>query len=118
MKQIFHESSDSIQMPVVAGALLLTVIGAVYIAQSLRGRQALLFLLGGAAGIILYHACIHVRRGHAVGWRLCLGDALCHRQRKRTNGRNARGFYCRVRIGNRPRIVVVASSVLEGGLVA
>lgn len=42
------------------------VTGAIYIAQTVRGRQALLFLLGGAAGVILYHAAF----GFTSAWRV------------------------------------------------
>jgi hypothetical protein len=70
MQDLAVERPDLIQVPPVAGAGLLFVIGAMYIAQTVHGRQALLFLLGGLAGVILYHAAF----GFTSAWRVFISD--------------------------------------------
>src|SRR5579862_419400 len=48
---------------VVAGALI--AAAAAYLALAVNGRQSLLFLVGAAAGVILYHAAF----GFTSSWR-------------------------------------------------
>ena len=55
---------------VVAPALMLAVGGALYLGRAFDGRQAALFLLGGALGLVLYHAAF----GFASSWRAFLAD--------------------------------------------
>ena len=45
-------------------------IGAVYLASALNWRQAALFLVGGAAGVVLYHAAF----GFTSAWRVFIAD--------------------------------------------
>jgi uncharacterized membrane protein YedE/YeeE len=52
----------------LAGLLLLG--GAAYVSGTVSGRFAALYLLGGALGLVLYHAAF----GFTAGWRLFLAD--------------------------------------------
>ncbi len=58
-------SSPRINWPVVLSALLILVGGAVYIGNLVPGGKPLLYLLGGAMGLALYHAAF----GFTAGWR-------------------------------------------------
>ncbi len=55
---------------VVAPALVLVFGGAFYLIQAYDGRQAMLYLLGGALGLVLYRAAF----GFASSWRAFLSD--------------------------------------------
>ncbi|WP_286787711.1 MULTISPECIES: YeeE/YedE family protein [unclassified Pseudomonas] len=57
-----------ITTPVVA--LGLVVLGAVFLDMAVSGRQALLFILGGALGLTLYHAAF----GFTSAWRVFIRD--------------------------------------------
>jgi uncharacterized membrane protein YedE/YeeE len=59
-------STSNIQLKAVIPALLVLAAGALYIAQTVKGRQSLLFLLGALAGLILYHAAF----GFTSSWRV------------------------------------------------
>ncbi len=63
-------SAKPIQTPAVVPAVLLLIAGAIYIAQTVKGRQALLFLLGAMAGLVLYHAAF----GFTSAWRVFITD--------------------------------------------
>ncbi|WP_241665382.1 YeeE/YedE family protein [Teichococcus oryzae] len=58
------------QNTVVAGALLLLLGGMVWLGQAVDGRQAALYLLGGALGLVLYHAAF----GFTSAWRVFIAD--------------------------------------------
>ncbi|MGF1628412.1 MAG: YeeE/YedE family protein [Kiloniellaceae bacterium] len=65
--------SNPLQRPdwrVAAPALLLLAVGAVYIAGATGAKLAWLFLLGGALGLVLYHAAF----GFASAWRVFLAE--------------------------------------------
>lgn len=51
-------------------ALLLMLAGALFLAQAVSGRQALLFLVGGALGLTLYHAAF----GFTSAWRVFIRE--------------------------------------------
>ncbi len=55
---------------VVAAAGVLLIGGALYAAQGYGGRQASLYLLGGALGLVLYHAAF----GFSSTWRVFFSD--------------------------------------------
>jgi uncharacterized membrane protein YedE/YeeE len=55
---------------VVAAAAVLLIGGALYVAGDAGGRQAALYLLGGALGLVLYHAAF----GFSSTWRIFLSD--------------------------------------------
>jgi len=61
---------SDIQLKAVLPALLLMLSLAAYITQTVRGRQAWLFLLGAAAGVVLYHAAF----GFTSSWRVFITD--------------------------------------------
>jgi hypothetical protein len=66
-------SSNLLQRPdwrVAAPALLLLAGGAVYIGGATGGKLSWLFLLGGALGLVLYHAAF----GFASAWRVFLAE--------------------------------------------
>jgi uncharacterized protein len=54
----------------VFAALGALVVGAWFIAGAVSGRQALLYLLGGALGLVLYHAAF----GFTSAWRVFIAD--------------------------------------------
>ncbi|SDK61143.1 hypothetical protein SAMN05216189_10449 [Pseudomonas delhiensis] len=54
--------------PLAAAGLLL--LGALFLAQAVSGRQALLFLVGGALGLTLYHAAF----GFTSAWRVFIRE--------------------------------------------
>src|SRR5262247_3024609 len=58
------------QMSAVIPASILVLALALYISQTVRGRQSWLFLLGAAAGVILYHAAF----GFTSAWRVFITD--------------------------------------------
>ncbi|MCI0756867.1 YeeE/YedE family protein [Teichococcus vastitatis] len=60
----------SVQTTVVAGALLLLLGGMAWIGQAVSSRQAVLYLLGGALGLVLYHAAF----GFTSAWRVFIAD--------------------------------------------
>ena len=66
----YKHRPNPIQTQPLALALLLVAFGTVYIAQAVRGRQALLFLLGCATGVILFHAAF----GFTSSWRIFIAD--------------------------------------------
>ncbi|WP_325434573.1 YeeE/YedE family protein [Pseudomonas nitroreducens] len=51
-------------------AFLLLLTGALFLAQAVSGRQALLFLVGGALGLTLYHAAF----GFTSAWRVFIRE--------------------------------------------
>jgi len=51
-------------------ALVLLIGGAAYVADAASGRQAALYLLGAALGLVLYHAAF----GFASGWRAFIAE--------------------------------------------
>lgn len=51
-------------------ALVLLFGGAAYLAEAVSGRQAVLYLLGAALGLVLYHAAF----GFASGWRAFIAE--------------------------------------------
>ncbi|OBY93572.1 hypothetical protein A6723_003445 [Pseudomonas sp. AU11447] len=51
-------------------AFLLLLAGALFLAQAVSGRQALLFLVGGALGLTLYHAAF----GFTSAWRVFIRE--------------------------------------------
>lgn len=51
-------------------AFLLLLVGALFLAQLVSGRQALLFLVGGALGLTLYHAAF----GFTSAWRVFIRE--------------------------------------------
>ena len=55
---------------VVASAGLLLVGGAAYVSGAVSGRYGALYLLGGALGLVLYHAVF----GFAAHWRAFVAD--------------------------------------------
>ena len=55
---------------VIAAGLLLLLGGALALDQAFEGRQAWLYLLGGALGVVLYHAAF----GFTGAWRVFLAD--------------------------------------------
>lgn len=55
---------------IVVLAALLLAGGAAYLLGQVTGRQAALYLLGGALGLVLYHAAF----GFAAGWRAFVAD--------------------------------------------
>src|SRR5262245_12506970 len=61
---------NKIQTAAVVPAALLLLAFAIYITQAVRGRQAWLFLVGAAAGVILYHAAF----GFTSAWRAFITD--------------------------------------------
>ncbi|MDF3934621.1 YeeE/YedE family protein [Pseudomonas citronellolis] len=54
--------------PLIAAGLLL--LGALFLAQAVSGRQAVLFLVGGALGLTLYHAAF----GFTSAWRVFIRE--------------------------------------------
>mgnify|MGYP001616304239 FL=1 len=60
----------AIDLRVVGTAVILLLAGAVYLNESVTWRQAALFLVGGAAGVILYHADF----GFTSAWRVFISD--------------------------------------------
>ncbi|WP_277185312.1 YeeE/YedE family protein [Caballeronia sp. BR00000012568055] len=54
----------------LAVALALVVFGAVYLAQTVSGKQAALYVLGAMLGITLYHAAF----GFTSSWRVFIAD--------------------------------------------
>src|SRR5215470_2736045 len=61
---------SDIQLKAVLPAILMMLSLAAYIAQTVRGRQAWLFLVGSAAGVVLYHAAF----GFTSSWRVFITD--------------------------------------------
>ncbi len=57
--------AQPINVPVVIASALLLAAGALSIGALVHARQALVFLVGGAAGVILYHAAF----GFTSAWR-------------------------------------------------
>ncbi len=55
---------------VVGPALILVLGGALYLNRAFDGHRAALYLLGGALGLVLYHAAF----GFASSWRVFLAD--------------------------------------------
>src|SRR5262245_51512147 len=59
---------------IAAGAAV--VVAALYLGRAVSGRQSLLFLIGAAAGVVLYHAAF----GFTSAWRRAItagrGDGL------------------------------------------
>ncbi|MEX3822172.1 YeeE/YedE thiosulfate transporter family protein, partial [Paraburkholderia sp. BR14262] len=51
-------------------ALLLVALGAVYLAQTVSGRQAALYVVGALLGMTLYHAAF----GFTSAWRVFIAD--------------------------------------------
>jgi uncharacterized membrane protein YedE/YeeE len=51
-------------------ALTLIIVGASWITEAVSGRQALLFILGGTLGLVLYHAAF----GFTSAWRVFISD--------------------------------------------
>ena len=47
---------DPVQMPVVVAATALLALGTAWLAARYGARQAVLFLVGGALGLVLHHA--------------------------------------------------------------
>ncbi|SEQ86372.1 hypothetical protein SAMN05216548_108131 [Faunimonas pinastri] len=60
----------SIEPSVVVFALLVLVAGAVYLYAGFNGRQSALYILGGALGLVLYHASF----GFTSAWRVFIAD--------------------------------------------
>src|SRR3984885_10580602 len=54
----------------LGAALLLIALGAVYLAQTVSGRQAALYLVGALLGMSLYHAAF----GFTSAWRVFIAD--------------------------------------------
>src|SRR5205085_11635160 len=54
----------------LAAALLLIALGAVYLAQTVSGRQAALYIVGALLGLSLYHAAF----GFTSAWRVFIAD--------------------------------------------
>ena len=59
-----------VQALVAAGAGLLLLAGMAVLAQAVSARQAALYLLGGALGLVLYHAAF----GFTSAWRVFIAD--------------------------------------------
>ncbi|TCZ53938.1 YeeE/YedE family protein [Roseicella aquatilis] len=59
-----------IQSPAALGAGALLILGALAIGQAVSPRQAALYLLGGALGLVLYHAAF----GFTSAWRVFIAD--------------------------------------------
>ena len=62
--------AGNINQRVVAAAIVLFAVGAVYLANTVHWRQAVLFLVGGGFGVILYHAAF----GFTSSWRVLISD--------------------------------------------
>lgn len=62
--------AGNINQRVVAVATVLFAVGAVYLANTVHWRQAVLFLVGGGFGVILYHAAF----GFTSSWRVLISD--------------------------------------------
>ena len=63
-------SPNGIQTKAVVGGAVVLIVLAAYTAQAIRGRQAALFLVGAAAGVILYHAAF----GFTSSWRAFIAE--------------------------------------------
>ncbi|WP_042268114.1 YeeE/YedE family protein [Paraburkholderia heleia] len=61
---------DSINPKPLGIALLLVALGAVYLAQTVSGRQAALYVVGALLGMTLYHAAF----GFTSAWRVFIAD--------------------------------------------
>lgn len=61
---------DSINPRPLGIALLLVALGAVYLAQTVSGRQAALYVVGALLGMTLYHAAF----GFTSAWRVFIAD--------------------------------------------
>src|SRR6478672_3326885 len=59
-----------IHSPAALGAGALLILGALAIGQSVSPRQAALYLLGAALGLVLYHAAF----GFTSAWRVFISD--------------------------------------------
>ena len=60
----------AIDARVVGTALTLLAAGTVYLARTVHGRHAALFLVGGVLGLLLYHAAF----GFTSAWRIFIAD--------------------------------------------
>lgn len=60
----------SVQTGPVASATIAIGFGTLYLHQAVSGRQAALFLVGVAAGVVLYHAAF----GFTSAWRVFVAD--------------------------------------------
>ena len=54
----------------LGAALVLIALGAVYLAQTVSGRQAALYIVGALLGMSLYHAAF----GFTSAWRVFIAD--------------------------------------------
>jgi uncharacterized protein len=61
---------SSFNVPPVAIALATIVVGALYLGSRFTWRQGALFLVGAAAGLVLYHAAF----GFTSAWRVMIAD--------------------------------------------
>jgi len=68
--QTRHKPSNSVQLRAVAAGTLILIFAAAYIARVVSSRQMWLFLLGGVAGVTLYHAAF----GFTSAWRVFISD--------------------------------------------
>jgi uncharacterized membrane protein YedE/YeeE len=59
-----------VQAVAALGAALLLLLGMAWIGQAVSARQAALYLLGGALGLVLYHAAF----GFTSAWRVFIAD--------------------------------------------
>lgn len=59
-----------VQAVAATGAALLLLLGMALLGQQIGGRQAALYLLGGALGLVLYHAAF----GFTSAWRVFIAD--------------------------------------------
>ncbi|NOG73821.1 YeeE/YedE family protein [Roseicella sp. DB1501] len=62
--------AGGIQRPAALGAAALLALGALGIGQAVGSRQAALYLLGAALGLVLYHAAF----GFTSAWRVFIAD--------------------------------------------
>ncbi|MBK1658390.1 YeeE/YedE family protein [Paracraurococcus ruber] len=62
--------ATDIQSPAALGAAALLLLGALAIGQAVSPRQAALYLLGAALGLVLYHAAF----GFTSAWRVFIAD--------------------------------------------
>src|SRR4051812_18397895 len=62
--------SAGIHSPAALGAGALLILGALAIGQAVSPRQAALYLLGAALGLVLYHAAF----GFTSAWRVFISD--------------------------------------------
>ena len=75
LESLTDRERRSINTTPAAGALILIVLGGLYLNAAVSLRQALLFLVGAAAGIVLYQAAF----GFTASWRAFTADGARRR---------------------------------------